>query len=59
MDLVQSPDNDSESLVSIAIELAAMLLGCVNSISNGLGSSLMYQQKHRLLKRMHQMLKTV
>ena len=40
-DLVESPDKVWESSVSIAIELAAVLRGCVNSISNGEGSSLM------------------
>ena len=39
-DLVVSPDNVWESSVSIAIEFAAVLRGCVNSISNE-GSSLM------------------
>ena len=38
-DLVVSTDNVWESSVS-AIELAAVLRGCVNSISNGEGSSL-------------------
>lgn len=39
--LVESPDNVWESSVSIAIELAAVLRGWVNSISDGEGSSLM------------------
>jgi hypothetical protein len=40
-DFVVSPDNVWESSVSIAIELTAVLWGCVNSTSNGEGSSLM------------------
>lgn len=40
-DLVESPDNVWESSVSIAIELAVVLRGCINSISEGEGSSLM------------------
>ena len=39
--LIASPDNVWESPVSMTIELAATLRGCVNSISNGEGSSLM------------------
>ena len=41
MDLDASPENVWESSVSITIELAAVLRRCVNSISNGEGSSLM------------------
>jgi hypothetical protein len=41
MDLVESPDNVWESSVSMAIELSTVLRECVNSFSNGKGSSLM------------------